>query len=340
MNAEATSPAVGLAHASDPSVGTVDAAIADEQRRIDEARNPLTLEPVQADDPAQDEVATEEGEDAQVSDDAEAEQQPAEGDDAEQPSTIEIDHGGKKYRVPAELKDSFMLKADYTRKTQELAEKNRYVDTIAQDTARMFQVGEQFAQAKAALMGVVAQEQDVWTKLTSNPNLEQEDFVTYTTLGTKLMQLQIQKQQIQGFLGNATQQHSEYQNKLRNQRIGEAVNYLSDKGFDEPRWRETSAFIRSLNLPPHVAAAIDGGEFPGAFELFDELRQARKNKADRKAVQTKVAAAPPVVKPGSAPQKTTNAEILGKKLRSSGTVSDAIALEMALASRPRQASRR
>lgn len=41
----------------------------------------------------------------------------------------DIEHDGKTYRVPKELKESFLRQADYTRKTQELAENRRALES-------------------------------------------------------------------------------------------------------------------------------------------------------------------------------------------------------------------
>lgn len=40
----------------------------------------------------------------------------------------EIDHDGKKYKVPKDLKEAFLRQADYTRKTQEAAEQKRAIE--------------------------------------------------------------------------------------------------------------------------------------------------------------------------------------------------------------------
>jgi hypothetical protein len=51
-------------------------------------------------------------------------------DDAPQPEDDheEIEHEGKKYKVPKDLKDAFLRQADYTQKTQSVAEQRRAVE--------------------------------------------------------------------------------------------------------------------------------------------------------------------------------------------------------------------
>jgi hypothetical protein len=50
--------------------------------------------------------------------------EPAAADESE-----EIEHEGRTYRVPKALKGAFLMQADYTRKTQELAEQRRALDS-------------------------------------------------------------------------------------------------------------------------------------------------------------------------------------------------------------------
>jgi len=68
--------------------------------------------------------------DDQVDDDEGAE---GEDPDAEPPEeeTDEVDLDGKKYRIPKALKPQLMMQADYTRKTQELAEQRRELEQRA-----------------------------------------------------------------------------------------------------------------------------------------------------------------------------------------------------------------
>ena len=53
----------------------------------------------------------------------------ADGGQAEADDGEDIEHDGKTYRVPKELKESFLRQADYTRKTQEVAEQRRALET-------------------------------------------------------------------------------------------------------------------------------------------------------------------------------------------------------------------
>jgi hypothetical protein len=88
-----------------------------------------------------------------------------EPDDAE-PETVEIERDGKTYKVPAELKDDFLRQADYTRKTQEVAELRKELGTHIEQ-AKQASEAEVNARAKAvAIDAAIQQYQNVdWDAL-------------------------------------------------------------------------------------------------------------------------------------------------------------------------------
>src|SRR5690242_17210740 len=61
------------------------------------------------------------------------EQSDDEGDGEE--ALIDIEHDGRAYKIPAELKNAFLRNADYTRKTQALAESRRELESHRQSLA-------------------------------------------------------------------------------------------------------------------------------------------------------------------------------------------------------------
>ena len=54
----------------------------------------------------------------------------------EAPEEAEVDYGGKTYTLPAELKDALLRQADYTRKTQEVAQGRKTLDAARADHDR------------------------------------------------------------------------------------------------------------------------------------------------------------------------------------------------------------
>jgi hypothetical protein len=68
--------------------------------------------------------------------------------------TEEVDLDGVKHRIPKALKGAFLMQADYTRKTQEIAEQRR---ELGERLAQQSQVSEQIVQAKARVVMVEQQ---------------------------------------------------------------------------------------------------------------------------------------------------------------------------------------
>ena len=79
----------------------------------------------------------------------EKDQETEETSDDEEFEELELE--GKKYRVPAALKSNFMMQADYTRKTQELAEQRREVAERQRAIAHQAEVAESLVEDRANL---------------------------------------------------------------------------------------------------------------------------------------------------------------------------------------------
>lgn len=76
-------------------------------------------------------------------------QEPQLDDDGE-----EIDYEGEKFKVPAKLKEAFLRQADYTRKTQEVAEARRDIERQAAEVQQRAQFNQQHVQDVAKVMAI------------------------------------------------------------------------------------------------------------------------------------------------------------------------------------------
>jgi hypothetical protein len=88
-----------------------------------------------------------EGDETNSAETEQAEGEETEGTQETEEELDDLEHEGKKYRVPKALKPGWMLQADYTRKTQELAEQRKALETRASqqansDTDRIRAVGK------------------------------------------------------------------------------------------------------------------------------------------------------------------------------------------------------
>lgn len=88
----------------------------------------------------------------------EIELEEGEGDDL-QPAEeeIEVEREGKKYRIPKALEKELLLHADYTRKTQEVAERRKAIELQEAQVKQRFEANEAFIDDLAKLRGMDSQ---------------------------------------------------------------------------------------------------------------------------------------------------------------------------------------
>jgi hypothetical protein len=127
-----------------------------EPKKKPEAKKPKAKEPEPDPEEDSDDEEQEEPDDSEEDDEPEPKQRDkrkqvatdeADSDDADD-SLDEIEYEGKKHRVPKELKDAFMRNADYTQKTQQVAEARKTVESSWREAQ---QTAQQLAQAQQAL---------------------------------------------------------------------------------------------------------------------------------------------------------------------------------------------
>lgn len=162
----------------------------------------------------------EDGEDA---DDGSTEGEATEGEEGTEPAPelVEVEFNGKKHKIPAELRDGFLMQSDYTRKTQEVAEMRKSVEARQAEAEAQYNVSQEVLQARAALMlhdSQLEQFQNVnWQQL------ENEDPVGAMSAWRQFQQLKETRSNIAGFLDEQQTQRSaqaerETANRLRETR--------------------------------------------------------------------------------------------------------------------------
>lgn len=96
---------------------------------------PVVEEPIVSNDAGVADEANAQGEDQNLdtgtgdTDNLDEDGNPIEAKEPEPDDHEEIEHDGKKYKVPKELREAFLRQADYTTKTQTLAEQRRAAET-------------------------------------------------------------------------------------------------------------------------------------------------------------------------------------------------------------------
>ncbi|MGI6854468.1 hypothetical protein [Mesorhizobium sp. 1B3] len=124
-----------------------------------------------------------------------------------------IEFDGKQYQVPAALKGGFLMQADYTRKTQELAEQRRGLEDVASHIRQQAQAGDEEITSRAALVALdTALEQYAqldWNQLAANdPSGAQQHWMRYQTLKEQRGQLAEDLHHRQGWRTQMAQQET------------------------------------------------------------------------------------------------------------------------------------
>lgn len=184
-----------------------------EQEPIDlEAEAPI--EPIETDEPV-DLDATEpvEGEEIETS---------APDEDLE-----EFDWDGKKVKGPKGLKDGVLRQADYTRKTQEIAETRRELDERAQRIEQQSKAGEEEMNARAALISIDSDlksyENVDWDKW------ESEDLFAAQAGFRKYQQLTAARGQVATYLGERQKARTDQAQQETAKRLQETRQFAETK---------------------------------------------------------------------------------------------------------------
>jgi len=140
-----------------------------------------------------------------------------------EPELADVEYEGKAYKLPPELKDALLRTADYTRKTQEVAEQRKSVEARMAEADKAYQTSQDVLEARAAIMNI-----DGALKNYENVNwqqLENEDPMAAMSHWRQYQQLQQQRGQVAQYLDKTQAE------------LSEKVAQETDK-----RLRETRAF--------------------------------------------------------------------------------------------------
>lgn len=138
----------------------------------------------------------------------------AEAAQAEPAEAFEIiEYDGRQYQVPAELKGGFLMQADYTRKTQELAEQRRGLEDVASHIRQQAQASDDEMASRAALVALdTALEQYGqvdWNQLAADdPTGAQQHWMRYQTMKEQRGQVAEDLYHRQGWRAQEAQQET------------------------------------------------------------------------------------------------------------------------------------
>lgn len=226
--------------------------------------------------------------------------------------TEEVEFSGKKFKIPKELRPALMMQADYTRKTQELAERNRGLDSekasVEQQKAMVAQHSQavrQNLQGYAQLMTIDQQLEEF-----SKVNWEQYDQQDFMAAQTAYRRFQALKEDRHRLAGNLQRQEAELQRhsqlqaqqaeaelKQRQEAAARetlAVLQREIKGWNDKVAAEVAQFATSQGYTRDELISATGD--PRAFKLLHKAMSYDKLVAARKAAQPKPEQAKPLSK--------------------------------------------
>ncbi len=236
---------------------------------------------------------------------------------------VEAEYEGKTYKVPAELKDALLRNADYTRKTQEVAELRRATEQREQ-TLRMVQHAMDATFDKAVelreLQSRLAQfDQFDWQAMAS------QDPTETTKLNLAYQQIQRLAAEKQAELQQAYSQQQQLEAQRRQQILQIEAQRLKQSlpAFNE----EMAARIRETARSGYgiTDAELDSLADARYVQILHDAMQWRSLQNKKPQAMKKVAEAPRVIKPQGSAQRPRNQAAL-QRLKASGRVEDLAAL--------------
>lgn len=235
----------------------------------------------------------------------------AEGEaETEEGGLVEFEFDGNVYEVPVELKkiledktSSGMMHADYTRKTQEVAEQRKQVEALQQNLQVQAQVQQQFINEYAQLVSIdnmIQQYNSVdWNQL------YESDPTEFVRMKEAVRDLKDSRVNLASQLTQKQQQQLQQQEQARIQAIQEGQTILAR---EIPNWntelaKDLSTFIvdKYGMTADEVATIVD----PRHVKIIYDAYQFNKQKEKVNVANKKVVNLPKVTKPGSNVNKQT-----------------------------------
>lgn len=233
--------------------------------------------------------------DAESYSDDETPEADADGAEDGQPEddTEEVDWDGAKYRVPKPLKDALLRQADYTRKTQELAEQRRTVEQHFQSLTQQAELQQQTLEHRVNLRTVEQQLQQFqntdWSAYSANYGAE----ATAAAMAS-WQQYRDAKAELEGAIAKTETDFRQISERSTANAIAQAEQVLSREieGWS-PQLVTTLAGYAAENFgitPQELRDSVvnpDGTADPRTFKVLARLHAAETELAKLKAQTTK-----------------------------------------------------
>jgi len=160
----------------------------------------------------------------EANDEPEGESEPTEEEGIEAAAQFaEVELNGEIYQVPSELKDGYLMQADYTRKTQENAQIRRETEALREQAQQAVQVSQDELQVRADLLNTNRE-------LSRFENVDWREYMNQDPVGAQQDRWDFEnllkaQQEQQGFVDNVSNQRSEQAKHETAQRLQETFDY-------------------------------------------------------------------------------------------------------------------
>lgn len=270
-------------------------------------------------DETTDEVV-EESADEEVTDEDDQPEEVAEDSDEE------VEYEGKAYKVPKELKEALMRQADYTRKTQDVADQRKAVEERMQVLQQQEQALAKTFDKRVELKGIQDRlsqfEQIDWQGLADS------DPVQATKLNLAYQQLQRQANGIYGELQQVQQASEQLTQQQRQQMLVEAGKDLAQRipNFDAKAQETLVKYAKEFGVTDDELRLVSEIQ-PNAkyLHILYEATQWRALQAQKPQAMKKVAEAPKTIKSEAQQSRRPNRAAFDR-LKNNGRVEDLAAL--------------
>jgi hypothetical protein len=298
-----------------------------EQPEVVEEQTEVAEEVEEAEDEADYEEAVEATEDeVEEYEDSEVE----ESEEVEEEQTFTIKAAGEEKEVTLdELKKSYQLGTDYTKKTQEVAEQRKIIEQEAKAIIEARKVRDEYASKLQAVENFLMSNNDTPEDLAA---MSENDPIGYAKV---VADMTLQKEKLQTIQAEkyrlAQEQQSERANQLQQfvqeeaQKLSVSLPEFSDKAKGEQVRNDIRSYGKKIGFTDAELSQVYDSRH---VLVLHKAAQYDKLMAGKANVKKKVAKAPRTVK-GGAKVKQTNIDIKRKqmaRLKHSGRKEDAAAL--------------
>jgi len=252
----------------------------------------------------------------QPEDDTDNEPEAESAEDQPPPDTEEVEIDGEKHRVPKKIAEAVLRQQDYTKKTQEVADRRRliedkeqylearekFVSAASSEWAELQAIESQLAQFQSVDLNAIALEDTA--RAVQLMNMRQTLLNQRAEKASKLQQVAQAVQQAQ-------QAHQAQQAKLAIPELERRIGKLDDK-----KREALAATAAELGIP---GQAMWSPEVLHAVDLASKYLALQKAKPQ---AMKKVAQAPQAIKPQAAPPRVQQNKSALDRLKQSGRAED------------------